>query len=629
MADVFISYKAEDRRRVQPLVAALEADGLSVWWDTHIDAAAAWRETIEAELNAASCVIVIWSAKSVGPQGSFVRDEASRAMERGTYLPVKIEDCRPPLGFGETQAVSLKGWKGKRTDQHYQALLTATYAVMNRTAPSPSSAPVSTPWLSRRTILASGGVVAVAALGAGGWAWLGRRNGDDKSIAVLPFENLSGDPAQSYFSDGIAEELRSDLSRVPGLRVVARTSCEAVRNDVATVAARKLGVTTILTGSVRRSPDQVRVSTQLVDGNDGLERWSETYDRPPGDVLTIQTEIAQEVANALRLQFGPGTGVALGGTRNPQAQDLFLKASALGNRDTPEDVRSAIDLFDAAIALDPNYAQAYAFNSVTILWYNATFTDSAAQLLKAEAKAFDYARRAILIAPGYPGGHVALGNYHSIRLQFDQALTEYERASRLPGAPFESLTGYAGILLSKGRFRERDLVFQRAASIDPLNPDISSDVVRGLFLESRFNDAAEAAASRLRRLPKDRDLVTFLGYTQIMLGQTDAAVASFKSLDPTDWHQLEGLALAAARSGNRAEALASLAKFEQQHPSGSFYQFAQVQAQLGEGDAAFASLNMALGETDPGLQIVKIDPFLLPLHGDPRFAALINKLGLQ
>ena len=125
MADVFISYKAEDRRRVKPLVEALQADGLSVWWDEQIGAGDAWRDTIEQQLDGARCVVVIWSKRSVGADGKFVREEASRAQRRGLYVPVLIDPVDPPLGFGESQATSLRGWHGDPSDAHYQAVLSA------------------------------------------------------------------------------------------------------------------------------------------------------------------------------------------------------------------------------------------------------------------------------------------------------------------------------------------------------------------------------------------------------------------------------------------------------------------------------------------------------------------------
>ena len=206
MADVFVSYKAEDRRRVKPLVEALQADGFSVWWDEQIGGGAAWRHAIETELNAAKCVIVAWSKRSVGAEGTFVQDEATRAQQRHVYVPVIIDKVHLPLGFGETQALPLSGWHGDRSDPHYQAVLAA---VQRNAGPKRRArpAPVHQPKIDRRTAIAGGAVAAVAAAGVGGWAFLRSSPASaSRSIAVLPFANLSGDPAQAYFSDGIAEE---------------------------------------------------------------------------------------------------------------------------------------------------------------------------------------------------------------------------------------------------------------------------------------------------------------------------------------------------------------------------------------------------------------------------------------
>src|SRR5215218_3146047 len=132
MADVFISYKAEDRHRVEPLVTAMESEGLSLWWDARVSGGDAWRETIAEHLDAAACVIVVWSKRSTGPEGRFVRDEASRAQRRGTYLPISIDNVEPPLGFGETQLLSLRGWKGDRSDPRYRAVSDCIYAIVGR-----------------------------------------------------------------------------------------------------------------------------------------------------------------------------------------------------------------------------------------------------------------------------------------------------------------------------------------------------------------------------------------------------------------------------------------------------------------------------------------------------------------
>src|SRR3954471_12161806 len=136
MSDVFISYKAEDRPRVRPLVEALQADGLSVWWDENVTGGEAWRETIEQQLEAAGCVIVVWSNRSIGPEGRFVRDEASRAARRGAYLPVTIDKVEPPLGFGEMQALSLTGWKGDRSHPRYRAVGACVHSIIGRAPPA-------------------------------------------------------------------------------------------------------------------------------------------------------------------------------------------------------------------------------------------------------------------------------------------------------------------------------------------------------------------------------------------------------------------------------------------------------------------------------------------------------------
>src|SRR5690348_3208132 len=255
MSDVFVSYKAEDRKRVKPLVEALQAEGFSVWWDEQIGGGSAWRSAIEAELNAAKCVIVIWSNRSVGPDGTFVQDEATRAQQRHVYVPVLIDKVHLPLGFGETQALPLTGWRGDRGDARYEAVLAAVRRNAGGKKRASAPAPIGHPSVDRRTMIAGGSVAALAVAGAGAWALLKPSSAEaSRSIAVLPFANLSADASQAFFSDGVAEEIRSALGRVAGLKVVGRTSSEAVRNDDAETAAKKLGVGSILTGSVRQSP---------------------------------------------------------------------------------------------------------------------------------------------------------------------------------------------------------------------------------------------------------------------------------------------------------------------------------------------------------------------------------------
>ena len=380
MSDVFISYKAEDRRRIGPLVQCLMADGYSVWWDEHIGAGDTWRETIERELDEARSVIVVWSKRSIGSEGGFVREEASRAQRRGVYVPVLIDAVEPPLGFGEKQATSLRGWKGDCNDSRYRAVLAGvrrTAGAGSRSEKARTAGPISA---SRRAVLVGGGATAVAAVGIGVWELLkSSSTSASTSIAVLPFTNLSGDPKQAYFSDGVAEEIRSALTRLGGLTVIGSSSSQAVRNDDAKTAAAKLGVANILTGSVRESPSTIRITAELIDGRTGADRWSEDYDRSPGDAIKIQTDIAANVASALKGALGLAARAALsvGGTQNPEAQRLVLQSATVDSF-SKAGLQRALQLISQAIALDPNYADAYARKARVLTLISQRFPSDAA-----------------------------------------------------------------------------------------------------------------------------------------------------------------------------------------------------------------------------------------------------------
>jgi TolB-like protein len=452
VTELFLSYKAEDRQRVAALVAALEADGLSVWWDAHIGGGDDWRDTILRHLEAARAVIVVWSRRSIGPAGHFVRDEASRALKRGTYLPILIDNVDPPLGFGEMQALDLSGWKGDRDDERYHALLSALRRRLGTKANGAKPSPPRRTGLDRRTAIISGGAAAVAAAGVGVWFVSRQPSVRADSIAVLPFANLSGDPRQSYFSDGIAEELRNALARLAGLKVVGRTSSEAVRNDDAATAAKRLGVANILTGSVRRSPSTIRVSAQLVDGRTGIERWSENYDRTPGDAIKIQTDIAENVARALAVALAGAAraAIAVGGTQIAAAQNLLLKAIAKQRGDSEEDLKESLSLTDAALALDANYAEAYVWKALGLISYAGSFANET-ELPEYRSQAMRVAQHALSLAPDLASAHNALAQIHHISLNLRAADQEYKRALRLSPGEAETIRDYAQFAAKMGR----------------------------------------------------------------------------------------------------------------------------------------------------------------------------------
>ena len=391
--DVFLSYKAEDRARLIPLVGALEEEGFTVWWDAHIGGGTNWHEDIEQHLEAAKCVVVAWSKRSISHDGQFVRDEARRAQRRHAYIPVCLDPVEPPLGFGEIQALSLRGWKGDRADPKFQALAHAVRSHISGEPISHAHAHFREPRVTRRGVIASGiGVGAIAVAGVGGWLLFKSGAADAKRIAVLPFANLSGDEEQAYFSDGIAEELRAALSRI-GMEVIGRASSDAVKDLDTKAAAQKLDVANILTGSVRRTSEVIRINAQLVSGRDGVERWAQSYDRAPGDAIKIQTDIAENVARALSIALGQTSraAIALGGTSDSIAQDLLLQGRRwVRDASSEEAGRKAVELAQAALARDPNYADAYvtkAFALASVSYYSSSAAENASGLGLAHAAA--------------------------------------------------------------------------------------------------------------------------------------------------------------------------------------------------------------------------------------------------
>ena len=627
MADVFISYKAEDRARVRPLVDALTADGLAVWWDAHIGAGDEWREAIADNLAAAKCVIVAWSKRSVASEGRFVRDEAGRAVKRHVYLPVTIDKVDPPLGFGETQCLPLTGWKGDRDDPRYLALLDCARRIVggDHATTERSHRPATT--IDRRAVIAGGGVVAFAVAGGGGWYFLHGTSAQAASIAVLPFANLSGDASQAYFSDGLAEEVRSALARIPGLRVMARTSSEMLRDADAKSAATKLGVATILSGSVRRSPTMIRVSAQLIDGGSGLEKWSQTFDRAPGDVLAVQSSIAENVAQQLRGQFGAADRAAIdvGGTNNARAQDLILQALAGANGDEPG-FRQGMALADAAIALDPKYALAYAVKSrMMTLWFSYYATTSA-QSNAGIAAALATARRAVALAPALTEGHSSLALGFRNQCNVGAAIAELDQAVDQPGCPANAMAQQAHNLADAQIFDRAFDLLARAQVNDPLNAEV--DYSRGYvdYCARRYPEAISLLAAYLADHPDRVQNRNFYAISLLFSGRTADAAAQFALLPPEDLHRAVGEAVLASRRGDRVTAEARYQQLKVKYGDAASFQYAQIDAQRGNIDAGIAALQRAWEVRDTGLPRIKVDPFIDPLRRDPRFPAIVAKL---
>lgn len=620
MSDVFVSYKAEDRRRVQPLVEALEADGFSVWWDARVGGGSAWRRAIETELGSAKCVLVIWSKRSVGDAGEFVQDEAARAKRRQVYLPVTIDKVEPPLGFGETQALPLRRWNGDVSDPQYGAVLAAV-ETMVRGRSRAARSEMSRRGIDRRGLIAAGGGIAAIAVIGSWWLLHPGSSARDNTIAVLPFENLSGDPNQAYFSDGIAEELRSALARIAQLKVVARTSSEIVRNDDATTAAKKLGVTNILTGSVRRSADVIRVATQLVDGRTGVELWSATYDRKAGDTLKIQQDIAEKVAEALNVRFGHGERALLhvGDTENPAAQDAYLKALGVyTSYTTPASLHQALALANAAIAADAGYAKAYALKSVIQTILSGNFGE--------RVNGEDAARRAIQLAPNLSAAHVALAKALVLHSDLQGALRQFQLAASTGASDSAYLTEYSLFLIQLGRIDEALALARKAEAIDPLN--LKSVEVEGtaLFIGGRYDEAIKRLQRLLAMAPDRWNVRLTVGDALMLSGKYDLARQQYAMTPADTVRRLRSEAVLAWRMGDRALSDEKLARLIALHGATSNVEIAQVYAQRGDKDQALAALDRAFRQREDAVGWISVDPLLAPIRADPRVQAMIKQL---
>ncbi len=628
MSDVFVSYKAEDRPKAAPLVQALEADGLTVWWDTQIAAGSEWRQDIQEELDLARCVIVLWSARSVGPEGRFVRDEANRAQRRGTYLPVLIDDVEPPLGFGELQAINIKGWKGTRSDGRYRKLVQAVQRVLagkqpERIVPSESSG------VSRRNAMIGAGTAAVAAVAAGGWAILrpGAASASN-SIAVLPFANLSGDPKQDYFSDGIAEELRSALSRLPGLKVAGRISSEAVRDQESSTAARRLHVDHILTGSVRRAPGMVRISSQLIDGRSGIEQWSASYDRAEGNVLAIQTDIAENVVSALSVELGQAGVQALtaGGTGDAEAHDLYLRAIQQADSDDSEDsLKQANALLDAAIAKDSRFAKAHAAKARN-LSYLADIGRSPEETRQGYAAAVSAAERAVASAPRLPEGYGALADALYGQRKISAAMRAIQAGTAYGPNDLQLLQAAVIAFVAGGETRRAIGYAERMVQIDPLNPLSHRRLYYAQFYDRQYDAAIAEAQRTLKLAPALWVPQYFIAMCFIMKKNPAEAQRYLNVLPPDLTVRLAGEAIVAGKLGDRRRSDQKLEQLRSIYGDAASYQFAQAYAQRGQADKAFEALDRGLAVNDPGLNTLRVDPLFDPVRSDPRFDALLKQL---
>ena len=447
------------------------------------------------------------------------------------------------------------------------------------------------------------------------------------SVAVLPFVNLSGDKQQEYFSDGLTEELLNSLSRINELQVAGRTSSFYFKGehvDLATIA-HKLNVASVLEGSVRRSAHTVRVSAQLISAETGFHLWSETYDRDLGDVLKLQTEIANAVASALKITLLGDTAarIELGGTRNPAAFDAYLRgAKAQTNYRSSEDLQSVIAAYTEAIRLASDYALAFAGRSLALTY--STFSAGSDRARVFTAARAD-AQTAIALAPTMTEGHIALATFFAGTLDFSQAMAEYERALILGPGNARALQPAGTFLALMGRTDTGIATARRVVVIDPLNPLTHFSLGAALFYARRYEEAVAAFGQVVSLDPDAPRGYCWRGFAYLSLGDAERARESC-AVRPEGWLNQSCLALANDALGRRADAETALARLKALKGDGAAYEYAAIYAQWGDTGEALNWLETALCLRDPFLVALKTDPRIDPLRKEPRFQAIERAL---
>jgi TolB-like protein/DNA-binding winged helix-turn-helix (wHTH) protein/predicted Zn-dependent protease len=454
---------------------------------------------------------------------------------------------------------------------------------------------------------------------------------DNTSIAVLPFADMSPAKDQEYFSDGLAEQLINDLAKVPGLKVVGRSSAfqfEGKNEDLRSVG-RKLGVANILEGSVRKEGSRVRITVALTKVDDGFQLWTETYDREINHIFAAQDEIARAVTGALQIKLlSPSSPELSPGSRsiNPEAYQAYLQGQYFIARGQDErDLDRALSYADQAIKLDANYASAWAQRSQVL--------ETMARIGRSEnAEGYRHAResaeKAIALDPTLATGYLAMAMVQMNHdWDWEGADTSLKRAGLLEPGSAEVLRSRAYLARELGRVDEAIQLYQQAIGLDPLKANFYLALGYELYVGARYGET-QAMLQRAQDLnPQLSSLHLTRGQILLSEGRQREALAEMAN-DIGEWQKLSGESLAFYALGRREESDGTLQKLIATHQNDCAYQIAEVYAYRGEADKAFEWLDRAYRQRDPGTPELKSDPLMKSLRQDRRYSELLKKMSL-
>jgi adenylate cyclase len=567
VSDIFISYARSTADQAQAVAEALRGLGYGVWRDDELPAHRSYAEVIEERLQAAKAVVVVWSAEAV--KSEWVQSEADTARTERKLVQLTVDGSKLPRPFDRIQCADMAGWSGDLEAHGWKKVVASVAELIGGIVPSPMSGP------------------AVRKL----------------SVCVLPFANMSGDPEQEYFSDGISEDIITDLSKVSALEVCARNTAFGFKGKSPNVkdVALQLGVSHVLEGSVRKAGGRVRITAQLIDGATGNHLWAERYDRDLTDIFALQDEISEAIVKALKLKLLPEEKQAIEqrGTDNADAYNLYLMArsySLTGNQGDPRKDEAIERLTRRAVDIDPGYAQAWALLAGAQYTLHSSFG-------RAGDRGQAALERALALNPDLAEARAQRAWMLSQAGQHEEAAAEIAVAMRLDPESYEVNARAGFINYTQGRLEDAARHWEKAAAL------IEANLSAPVMLVSCYTALGDGENSRRA--------------ARIALERAEKALA----LDRSNGNAMAVgvMALAALGESERAKDWMNRALMIDPDNMLMRYNFACALAtSLGDPEVALDMLGPIL-ERDSGwlMQGVANDPDFARLRNDPRFQAMV------
>ena len=567
MSDVFISYARSTEGEARRIADALRALGYGVWRDDELPAHRAYADVIEERLTQAKAVVVIWSAEAA--KSEWVRSEAERARAEHKLVQLAMDGARLPMPFDQIQCAELAGWTGQADHPGWRKVVGSIAELIGAGAPKPAA----------------------------------RAEARKTCICVLPFANISDDPQQDYFSDGISEDIITDLSKVSALSVASRNSAFAFKGRSVPIGqvARDLGVSHVVEGSVRKAGNRVRITAQLIEAASDKHLWADRWDRDLDDIFALQDEISRAIVAALKVRLLPDEKRAIErrGTGNPRAYTHYLLARQFldsGSRDDGAREKAIARLCRRAVELDPSYAKAWALLGYALAALNSRGRSEAGDGL-AEAE------RAVALDPDSPEAHAALGAALYYVGRGDEAVAEADLAVRLDPESYEANRTVGLIYYRRRRFAEAARCF--AAVAEQAKADFSWS---GMLASCQIALGDLEAARRA---------------SQVTLERVERAVAH----DPINGHAMAYAAdaLAVLGQGERAREWMERALLIDPDNMLMRYNFGcALSVNLKDVDGAIEMVRPVIeGDVGQLVEAAATDPDLDPIRDDPRFVELL------